>query len=74
MNHKQIILDAFYQNGYRMTLGYMLQHPWGYKAATRISDLRKQGYQIDCIKGETPSQNTYILRHYDDKGQGSLSL
>ncbi len=72
MTNTEKILWAFQQNGYKLTLGYALQHEWGYKLTSRISDLRKRGYQIDCILGKTPSDNTYVLKHFDETGQGTL--
>lgn len=74
MNQVDRILLAFYQFGGKITLGEALKHPWGYKMASRISDLRKQGHKIDCILGKTPSENTYVLVHFDKRGQGSLGL
>lgn len=61
MSHKEAILKAFNQNNNVMTLGYVLQYPWGYKFASRCADLRKEGYQILCKPGKTASDNTYLL-------------
>lgn len=73
MNQTDVILMAFQKNGYKMTLGYMLKFPWGYKAATRMSDLRAMGYKIDCIKAENPSDNLYVMTYFDkETGQGQL--
>jgi hypothetical protein len=55
------ILMAFQQFGYRITLGQALAHPWGYKFCSRLSDLRKKGYRIDCIKAEKASDNLYVM-------------
>jgi hypothetical protein len=74
MTNTEQILWAFQRNGYKMTLGYMLQHPWGYKAASRMADLRKKGYQIVCHKAENPSDNLYVMTHFDKQGQGSLGI
>jgi len=57
---------AFQMYGYRLTLGQALKHPWGYKFASRCADLRKKGYQIDCIKAEKPSDNLYVMQMPDD--------
>lgn len=62
MTNTDRILWAFQQYGYRITLGEALKHPWGYKLTSRISDLRKRGFVIKCIKGETPSLNTYVMQ------------
>lgn len=72
MTQKQIILEAFQHSGYKLTLGQVLQHKWGYKFASRCADLRKEGYRINCIIGKTPSENTYVLTHFDKTGQGTL--
>lgn len=72
MTNVERILWAFQQNGYKLTLGYALQYPWGYKLTSRISDLRKQGYKIDFFQGKTPSENTWIMKHFDEQGQGTL--
>lgn len=72
MTRTQQILSAFQHNGYKMTLGYMLQHEWGYKAASRMSDLRAKGYKIDCIKAAKPSDNLYVMTYFDKQGQGTL--
>ena len=60
------ILMAFQQFGYRITLGQALQHEWGYKFCSRLSDLRKKGYRIDCIKAEKPSDNLYVMQMPDE--------
>lgn len=74
MSHKAKLLDLFELYGGKLTLGQLLSHPSGvgYKAASRFADLRKEGYKIDCIKGSTPSENTYILQSYEDSGQARL--
>lgn len=73
MTNTEQILWAFQKNGYKMTLGYMLGFSWGYKASSRIADLRKQGYQIVCRKAAKPSDNLYVMTHFDTKtGQGHL--
>lgn len=74
LSQKQRLLDLFQIHGNKLTLGQLLNDPSGvgYKCTSRFSELRADGYQIDFVKGDTPSLNTYILRHYDQKGQGSL--
>lgn len=74
MTQKEIILEAFQRFGYKITLGQALQHSWGYKMASRISDLRKDGYQIECIRGEKPSDNLYVMTYVDKNGQSEMSL
>jgi len=72
MSHKETIVEAFQRYGYKLTLGQVLKYPWGYKFASRCADLRKEGYKIDCIKGNTPSENTYIMQLYEENGQARL--
>lgn len=63
MTHRESILAAFRENGNWMTLGYILRHPWGYEFRARVTELRRQGYKIECIKAKTPSENVYRLLH-----------
>jgi hypothetical protein len=74
MTQKERILWLFSMNGNKLTLGQLLRDPSGvgYKSTSRFSDLRKEGYKIDFIKGETPSQNMYVLQTYEADGQGRL--
>ncbi len=74
MTQKEIILEAFQRFGYKLTLGQVLQYPWGYKFASRCADLRKEGYKIDCIRGDKPSDNTYVLQYTDPTGQSEMNL
>jgi hypothetical protein len=66
MTQKEVILQAFKENGNVFTLGYALQYTWGYKVTSRISDLRKDGYQIDYERGEIPTKNRYVLTPKQD--------
>ncbi len=61
MTQKETILEAFRKNGNNLTLGYVLQFPWGYKFASRCADLRKEGYRIICEEKEKASDNLYRL-------------
>lgn len=72
MSNVDKILWAFQQFGGKISLGQALKHEWGYKFCSRLSDLRKRGYQIDCIKGKTASENLYVLAHFDETGQRTL--
>lgn len=71
--HEQIV-DAFRRNGNHMTLGEMLQFPWGYKAASRMSELRRMGYHFVCEKKDKASDNLYRLLTTDENGQFGLPL
>lgn len=72
MTNLDRIILAFHQFGGKITLGEALKHPWGYKLTSRISDLKKQGHPIQFIRGKTPSENMWVLTHFDKKGQGQL--
>jgi hypothetical protein len=73
MTQKEKILEAFVMHGYKLTLGQVLQHDYGYKFCSRLSELRKEGYKIDCIKAEKPSDNLYVMQPPpDDNGQMHL--
>jgi hypothetical protein len=74
MSQKERLLWMFQMNGGRLTLGQLLadESGVGYKCTTRFSELRQAGYPIQFIRGETASQNTWVLNYFDEKGQGSL--
>jgi hypothetical protein len=74
MTQKDHILEAFQRNGYKMTLGYILSHSWGYEIRARLSELRKEGHVIQFVRGKTPSDNLYILTPFDKTGQSSMVL
>lgn len=76
MTQKERLLVMFQLYGNRLTLGQLLSDPSGvgYKCTSRFSELRQEGYQIDFVKGKTASENTYVLRHYEQNGQSTLSL
>lgn len=60
MTHREAIIQAFRLNDYRITLGYALRHPWGYELRVRLTELRREGWTIQCVKGKTASDNMYI--------------
>lgn len=74
MSRKEEILELFQLYGGTVTLGILLKHPCGYKSTTRMSELRKEGYPIEFRKGKTASENSWHLKSFDAKGQGSLEL
>lgn len=63
MTQKETLLRLFKENNNRLTLGQLLQYNVGYKAVTRFSDLRKDGYKIDLVHKDTehPTNNVYEL-------------
>jgi len=75
MTQKEKLLDFLRKHGNCATLGQLLSDPSGigYKATSRFSDLRKEGYVINCIKGSKPSENKYQLIEFDGMGQGRFA-
>lgn len=69
MTQKEKILESFRLNGYRLSLGYVLQFDFGYKFTSRLSDLRKEGYRVDFFQGKTPSENSWVLHPPERNGQ-----
>lgn len=61
MSHREAILEFFRARGGRATLGEILRHPFGYEFRARATELRRQGYRIDCVKAKKPSENLYVL-------------
>jgi hypothetical protein len=74
MTQKERLLWLFQMRGNRLTLGQLLNDPSGvgYKCTSRFSELRKEGYPIQFVRGETPSANTWILNTFDKNNQGRL--
>lgn len=66
--HEQLI-DLFQRNGWRVTLGQIMQTTLAAEYRARISDLRRQGFTILCEKGKNPSDNTYTMIAPDESGQ-----
>lgn len=61
MTQTQKILEAFRENNNQMTLGYILSHSWGYEFRARITELRRDGFEIMYQRGKRPSENLYTL-------------
>lgn len=80
MNHKDMILEAFHRHGNKVTLGELLdegRYSFAHKLTARLSDLRREGYSIECIEGDIPAHNVYVLHErpfFDDKGQRQIGL
>ena len=74
MSQHEAILEFFRSRGGKARLGEILQHPFGYEFRARASELRQQGYKIECIKADKASDNLYCLteptKFYN--GQGVL--
>jgi len=69
VSHREAIIEAFRRNNGRMALGHILKYPWGYEFRARATELRKEGYIIQCEKGKTPSENIYTFVEPDESGQ-----
>ena len=77
MTQHEHIIEAFKENGGKMTLGFILQHRWGYEFRARATELRRQGYTITCTKGKRPSENLYTFQEpvkFDRDGQGLMGF
>lgn len=64
MSRNEALLHLFKAHGNRLTLGQMLSYGTliGSKYSSRISDLRKMGYNIHCEEHkEQPTANVYTL-------------
>ena len=78
MTQKEALLQLFRDNNNRLTLGQILQYPFGYEARARFTELRKLGFIITFERGASPSQNVYRLIEpikapvYDIIGQAVL--
>jgi hypothetical protein len=75
LTQKQGILELFRENGNKLTLSHILNTLYAAEYRARFSDLRREGYIINCIRGENPSNNIYELIEplkFDNSGQGSF--
>ena len=61
MSYQQQVLTTFKEHGGSMTLGQILKYTWGYSIRSTFSRLRKQGYTVDLLRGNTPSENLYTI-------------
>lgn len=65
MSQSKELLKLFEENGNKLTLGQILGN-WtrvGSKYTNRISELRKLGYEVECVENkERPTDNLYILK------------
>ena len=61
MTQHEAIIEFFRERGGRATLGEILRHPFGYEFRARATELRHQGYRIECVRAEKASDNIYVL-------------
>lgn len=57
----QRLLEMFESHDRQITLGQIMQTTLAAEYRARMTDLRRKGYTIQCIRGETPSQNLYKM-------------
>lgn len=60
-------------NGYRVTLGQILNTTLAAEYRARMSDLRREGFFITCEKGKKASDNVYRMVEPDPDGQLRLA-
>ncbi len=79
MTQKELLLHRFHMHGNRLTLSQLLEAPLGAAYRQRISDIRREGYTVECVENsDAPSNTLYILTeptptHFDKKsGQGEF--
>ena len=61
MTQKQQLLKLFADNDGTITLGQIMQTTLAAEYRARISDLRREGYNILCTEKQTASDNVYTL-------------
>lgn len=71
---KESLLQFFRENRYRLTLGQLLGTALAAEYRARMTDLRKEGYRINLVRGASPANNLYILQEkeelvFDKNGQ-----
>ena len=75
LTQKQGILEMFRQNGNKISLSQILNTQFCAEYRARFSELRREGYIINCLRGTKPSLNIYELKEpiqFDSLGQGKL--
>lgn len=61
MTQKEHLLELFHTHANKLTLGQILNTHLAAEYRARMSELRKEGYRIDFVKGEKPSEGTCYL-------------
>ena len=74
MTQHQQLIGLFQQFGYRVTLGQILRTTLAAEYRARMTELRRAGWTIDCIKGKTASENEYRAAPPDQNGQLRMTL
>jgi len=61
MSQKINLLKLFELNGGKLTLGQIMKTPLAAEYRARISEMRREGFIINCTKMPEPSNNLYEL-------------
>jgi len=61
VSQRDQLLELFHRNGDRLTLGQIMGTTLAAEYRARMSELRADGYRIECVQGSSPSQNLYVL-------------
>lgn len=61
MTQKEQALQMFRENNNQLTLREIMKTNLGCEYRARFSDLRREGYKINCERAKKPSDNTYTL-------------
>lgn len=75
MNQREKLVEFFRNHGGRATLSQLLDAGF-YKLTARVSDMRKLGYKVTCLKDHSnPGRNLYTVvewvtpkMRFDDNG------
>ena len=61
MTQRDDLIHLFKMNGNRLTLGQIMGTTLAAEYRARMSELRRDGYRIDCWKTRPASANVYVL-------------
>lgn len=61
MTQREALLDLFHRNSNTVTLGQIMQTTLAAEYRARMTELRKEGYQILLQRGKKASDNAYLL-------------
>jgi hypothetical protein len=74
LTQKECLLRFFRNNDNRLTLGQLLVTTLAAEYRARMTELRRDGYGIELVRGKRPENNLYILHEkeellFDKNGQ-----
>ena len=61
MTQQERLLQMFHEHKNKLTLRDIMQTTLACEYRARITELRKKGFNILCIRGKSPSDNVYEL-------------